>query len=48
MSYKTGGMFNDIPTAYIEVGNSDEMFYKIDCSRPAYTAEDYKKIFGKK
>lgn len=48
VSYKTGGMFDNIPTAYIEVGNSDEMFYKIDCSHPVYTAEEYKKIFGKK
>ena len=49
MSYKTSGMFdNDEPSAYIEVRDIAERFYKIDCFEIMHTEADWKKIRANK
>lgn len=48
MSYKASGMFNDKPSAYIEVQDIKERFYKIDCSQIMVTEDGWKRFFSKK
>lgn len=48
MSYKTSGMFNDKPSAYIEVRDITERFYKIDCFEIIHTKADWEKICANK
>lgn len=48
MSYKTSGMFNDKPSAYIEVRDITERFYKIDCFEIMHTEADWEKIRANK
>lgn len=45
MSYKASGMFNDKPSAYIEVQDIKERFYKIDCSQIMVTEDGWKRFF---
>ena len=45
MSYKTSGMFDDKPSACIEVHDMSGRFYKIDCSQIMVTEEGWKRFF---